>query len=159
MSARDAATGADRVTGARDAKPSRTSGATSIAAAIGVALLPKCPLCIAVMLSGAGFGLAGAAAVAPFVRPALVALAVLSAVIFARNFVRRLRARRARRGPSGACACTRSRQAEAVVARGASAEIVSLPCVGSTFVTLRRVLRAWLRVPPASNASSRWCQS
>jgi hypothetical protein len=43
-------------------------GATSLAAIVGTALVPKCPLCVAAALSALGLGAAIAQRVAPFVR-------------------------------------------------------------------------------------------
>jgi hypothetical protein len=53
------------------------SALASIGAATGAALVPKCPLCVAAILSAAGFGTAGAHHLAPFIRGAALALAVL----------------------------------------------------------------------------------
>jgi hypothetical protein len=46
----------------------RQLGATSLAAIVGTALVPKCPLCVAAALSALGLGAAIAQRIAPFVR-------------------------------------------------------------------------------------------
>jgi hypothetical protein len=101
------------------------SGAVSIGAVIAAALVPKCPLCIAAMLSAAGVGAAVARDLAPFVRGLSLALAMgLAALVAAAEWRRaqvrkRLAARRAgttgdlRGAPlastdSSICRCTRA---------------------------------------------------
>ncbi len=55
-----------------------TRALSSLGAALGVALLPKCPLCIAAWLAGFGLSASAAHAAGPFVRPAAYALASLT---------------------------------------------------------------------------------
>ncbi len=52
----------------------------SLGAVVGAVLLPKCPMCIAAVLSGAGLGVGAAGRIAPFVRPFAFAISVTSAV-------------------------------------------------------------------------------
>lgn len=68
-------------------------GVTPVLSLIAAALLPKCPLCIAVWLSGLGIGAASAFDVAPFVRPALLVLAISSLAAWVIVARRRLQAR------------------------------------------------------------------
>ena len=68
----------------------RTAGAsTAIGALAAGALLPKCPLCIAAALSALGFGTAVGGALAPYVRPAALVVAVFAAAAFGRAAWRR----------------------------------------------------------------------
>jgi hypothetical protein len=53
------------------------AGGVSLGAIVGSVLLPKCPLCVAAWLSVAGIG----ATAAPFVRPALVVVAMAAALV------------------------------------------------------------------------------
>ena len=48
--------------------PRKPLGATSLAAIVATALVPKCPLCVAAALSALGLGAAIAQQIAPFVR-------------------------------------------------------------------------------------------
>jgi hypothetical protein len=52
------------------ALPQARSATASIGAIVFAALVPKCPLCVAAMLSAAGVGAAGAHAIAPLLRTA-----------------------------------------------------------------------------------------
>ena len=54
------------------------AGGTSLAAIVGTALVPKCPLCVAAALSALGMGAAAAHRMAPFVRTGGVVLAVMA---------------------------------------------------------------------------------
>jgi hypothetical protein len=66
--------------------------AASVSTVILAVLTPKCPLCVAAVLSGLGLGAAGAGAVAPFVRPFAFLLAGLALLSLARAEWRRRRA-------------------------------------------------------------------
>jgi hypothetical protein len=72
--------------------------ASSVAGWIGVALMPKCPLCVAVALSGLGVGATWATALSPYVRGAAwsVAGAALLFTLFMEG--RRILRRRASPG-------------------------------------------------------------
>ena len=64
--------------------------ASSIGAALGLVLLPKCPLCIAAYLVSFGVGAGAAHAAAPFIRPAawvLMGVATLALVMSLRRFI------------------------------------------------------------------------
>jgi hypothetical protein len=88
-------------------QPRRWFGAaTSLAAWIGVALMPKCPLCVAVALSGLGVGAAWATALSPYARAGawgIAAVALLSTLYLER---RRFRAQHdTARGQTRVCSC------------------------------------------------------
>jgi hypothetical protein len=57
------------------ARASKPTLAISALAGIGAGLLPKCPLCIAAMLSALGMGATGAALLSVLARPGLLVLA------------------------------------------------------------------------------------
>ena len=79
-------------------------GATSLGTLLAVALLPKCPLCVAAMLSGLGLGAAATGRLAPLVRPLGLALVVAALLAVAWMEWRRWRGRRGRSAPSrGGC--------------------------------------------------------
>jgi hypothetical protein len=63
-----------------DAAGRARSAATSIGAFTLAALVPKCPLCVAAMLSAAGVGAAAAHSLAPFLRTGAFAIAFLAIV-------------------------------------------------------------------------------
>jgi hypothetical protein len=69
-----------------------------VGATLAVALLPKCPLCVAACLTAFGVGAGAAGAAAPFVRPAALIFALLALSAFA---VGAWRARK--RGQTPAC--------------------------------------------------------
>jgi hypothetical protein len=54
--------------------------ASGLGGAVCVALLPKCPLCLAALLSAAGLGAGGAYFLAPLLRPAALGLLGLSSL-------------------------------------------------------------------------------
>ncbi len=54
--------------------------ATTLGASLLVALLPKCPLCIAAYLTALGIGAGAAAAAAPWLRPAAIAIALIALI-------------------------------------------------------------------------------
>jgi uncharacterized membrane protein YjjB (DUF3815 family) len=71
----------------------RRTIASSIVAAIGFVLLPKCPLCIAAYLVSLGLGAEAASGAAPMIRPIVsVALAASLIALFATAWRRRRRA-------------------------------------------------------------------
>lgn len=70
-------------------------------AVLGAALMPKCPLCVAAVLSTLGVGLSTRLWVAPMVRPLALAVAVVAVVLFVLGEW----LRRAGRGASGPCGC------------------------------------------------------
>jgi hypothetical protein len=78
-------------------------GATSVGTLVAVALLPKCPLCVAATLSALGVGAAAAGTLAPFVRPLGFALIVAAWAAVAWSERRRWLARR-ERSRGGCCA-------------------------------------------------------
>jgi hypothetical protein len=80
-------------------------GATSLGTLIAVALLPKCPLCVAAMLSGLGLGAAAAGRFAPLVRPLGFALVVAALLAVAWVERRRWLGRRERREPARRGCC------------------------------------------------------
>jgi hypothetical protein len=84
--------------GAKNRNRAKPTLATSVAAGIGVALLPKCPLCVAALLMSLGMGATGAAILGPIARPGLLALAcgaLLAGIAY------EWRRRRQRRAPTG----------------------------------------------------------
>ena len=56
---------------------------TSVMAALGVALVPKCPLCVAAYLASVGVSVSAAAAVAPWLRPIVLALSLRALISLA----------------------------------------------------------------------------
>ena len=72
----------------------REGRAASLGTIVVAALVPKCPLCVAAMLSALGVGSAAAGAIAPAVRPFVFTLAALAVVLLARLEWRRLRGAR-----------------------------------------------------------------
>jgi hypothetical protein len=83
--------------------------ATTLAAWIGVALMPKCPLCIAVVLSGLGVGAAWVPALSPYARSGLWGFAVMA--LFFTLYAERRRLRGLRAGDGGqarVCSCDAS---------------------------------------------------
>lgn len=75
------------------ARSTSLSGATTLGSLVLTALLPKCPLCVAAVLSALGVGAAASTAVAPFVRPLAYALMLLAVANLAWT-VQRIYARR-----------------------------------------------------------------
>ncbi len=67
-------------------------GGASIGALILAVLVPKCPLCVAGLLSAAGIATAGAREVAPYARPLAFALAGVIALLVVGSELRRRRA-------------------------------------------------------------------
>ena len=63
--------------------------ALTLALGVALALVPKCPMCIAAYLSVFGLGMAAAAALAPWCLPLALLLIVVSAARF--SGVRRIR--------------------------------------------------------------------
>lgn len=78
------------------------SGASSLVALLGAALVPKCPLCVAAWLGALGLGSAMSAEVAPLVRPAVFVLAALTVLVAAATLLRH------RRRPARCCATARA---------------------------------------------------
>ncbi len=68
-------------------------GGASLGALALAVLVPKCPICVAALLSAAGLATAGARAAAPYVRPAAFVLAAVVVVVAV--WSERRRARRA----------------------------------------------------------------
>jgi hypothetical protein len=56
---------------------------SSVGAVLALALLPKCPLCVAAYLVGLGVSVSAAQSAAPFVRPAAWALAIVASLALA----------------------------------------------------------------------------
>lgn len=56
----------------------RAGSALTLALGVALALVPKCPLCIAAYLSVFGLGMAAAGAIAPWCLPLALALIVMS---------------------------------------------------------------------------------
>ena len=81
----------------RDGLRRGASASTSAFAFLGVALMPKCPVCVAAVLSTVGVGATFGAWFAPVARPFGLAVAVLALVVFARSEWRRRRRRVATR--------------------------------------------------------------
>ena len=85
-------------------------GGASLGAVALAVLVPKCPLCVAGLLSAAGFATAGARSVAPYVRPGAFALAAAIALLVVGSELRRRRTRSAAccasRGGAGAGSAT-----------------------------------------------------
>jgi len=73
-------------------------GGASLGALALAVLVPKCPICVAALLSAAGLATAGAREVAPYVRPAafLVAAVVVAVAVWSER--RRARRRCCRAG-------------------------------------------------------------
>jgi hypothetical protein len=68
----------------------RLAGASGSLGAIAVAaLIPKCPLCIAAVLSALGVGAELSSSVAPIARPLAIVLAVIAVFLVARAEWRR----------------------------------------------------------------------
>jgi hypothetical protein len=82
-----------------------SGGVTSVVSLIAAVLLPKCPLCVAVWLSGLGLGAASAFDLAPLIRPALLMVAVSTLVGWA-IFERRRMLRRPACTTSCGCGVT-----------------------------------------------------
>jgi len=79
-------------------------GATSLGTLVAVALLPKCPLCVAALLSGLGLGAAATGRLAPLARPLGIALVAAALLAVAWVEWRRWLARRGGSAPSkGGC--------------------------------------------------------
>jgi hypothetical protein len=76
-------------------------GGSSVGAVVAAFLLPKCPLCVAAILSALGLGAALPEVVVPLLRPAALAVGLALAVAL----VAALIARRVRRCPN--CPSTR----------------------------------------------------
>ena len=84
----------------------RFGAATSLAAWIGVALMPKCPLCVAVALSGLGVGAAWATGLSSYARPGAWGVAVAAVLWTLYVEGRRFRARRGNaRQQARVCSC------------------------------------------------------
>ncbi len=82
----------------------REGRAASLGTIALAALVPKCPLCVAAMLSALGMGSAAAFAIAPAVRPVVFTLAALAVALLARLEWRRLRkARKPTLNPATCC--------------------------------------------------------
>jgi hypothetical protein len=74
------------------------SASASVGTIVLAALIPKCPLCVAAALSALGVGATVGSAVAPFLRPVGLALAVFALVVFGRSEWRRRARLRRRQG-------------------------------------------------------------
>lgn len=85
-------------------------GGASLGAVALAVLVPKCPLCVAGLLSAVGLATAGARAVAPYVRPGAFAIAGAIVLVVLASELRRRRARStaccASRGGAGAGSAT-----------------------------------------------------
>lgn len=68
--------------------------ATPLGSTALLALVPKCPLCVAAVLSSLGLGAAAASFVGPLLRPFAIAFALVAVVALAAGERRRIRARR-----------------------------------------------------------------
>jgi hypothetical protein len=84
-------------------RPGRSGLASSLGAGLGAVLLPKCPLCVAAVLSSLGLGATAAGLLAVVLRPAALTLAGAGLIVVA------WAAWRARRG------CQRSRSTRTTV--------------------------------------------
>jgi hypothetical protein len=80
----------------------------SLGAIVAAALVPKCPFCVAAVLSAVGVGVTAGSWLAPMVRPLGFAVAVVAALVFARAEWRRRKQR------SCALACGRTDRASRV---------------------------------------------
>lgn len=66
--------------------------ASALASLLALALLPKCPLCLAALLSAVGLGVAVSAWLAPLAQPLLLAGFVVALVLGASARIRKRRA-------------------------------------------------------------------
>lgn len=89
---------------APDRRTRLASRTTSAAAIIAAALVPKCPLCVAAMLSALGVGSACATFLGGVARPFVFALAALAVVLVGFAELRRFVARRRAHASAGCCA-------------------------------------------------------
>jgi hypothetical protein len=80
-------------------------GGSSVGAVAVALALPKCPLCVAALLSAMGIGGSFVEAVVPVLRPAALTIGVVFAVVFSVSVV----GRRARRRTCPDCAQPRRR--------------------------------------------------
>ncbi len=67
---------------------------TSLASTVLLALVPKCPLCVAAVLSSLGLGAAAASFLGPLLRPFAILLVLVAIAALAMGERRRFRARR-----------------------------------------------------------------
>ena len=84
-----------------------TPRASSLGTLLAAAFVPKCPLCVAAMLSAIGVGTGAASTIAPVVRPLMFGLALAALALLVRSEWRRLRARRAGTSSPPCCAGAR----------------------------------------------------
>jgi hypothetical protein len=74
------------MTNTRPTPEIRAAGASGAISSLGsaacLALLPKCPMCVAAFLAAAGLGAESASAIAPFVRPFAVATTAMALFVF-----------------------------------------------------------------------------
>ena len=78
---------------ARDLRRRLGGGSASLGALVVVALLPKCPLCIAAWLGAIGVGAGLGSALAPALRPVGIAVAVTCALSLMWSELRRRKRR------------------------------------------------------------------
>jgi hypothetical protein len=68
---------------------------SSLGSTVLLALVPKCPLCVAAVLSSLGLGAAAASFLGPLLRPFAILLVLVAVVALAAGERRRVHARRA----------------------------------------------------------------
>jgi hypothetical protein len=85
----------------RDVATRAASASTSAVGFIGVALMPKCPVCVAAALSAIGVGASIGAWLAPIARPLGIAVALIALAVFVRGEWQRRR----QRSVAAACGC------------------------------------------------------
>jgi hypothetical protein len=92
---------------ARRLSRGRAASSLTLALGVGLALVPKCPMCLAAYLSLFGLGMTAASLLSPWCAPLALALILAAALGLARSLRRRSPARRLQPAPKAPSTASR----------------------------------------------------